>query len=149
MRDHMHAGKRSGLDVIRDKTLIRVNKAFCTGFSLVGMKRYEADFDREVAGAKLRLGEFDDARVYMHKALLGTTDAETAALCASHLSYLVDDPEIAAQLLEIACQTDREPFLHRAAELCRATGSQRLAEHYEARLNIMRSKREANAVSKK
>jgi hypothetical protein len=84
------------------------------GCASIGWKSAEA----ETAGGMLHLGQLDEARLLIQKAIRGAADPHVAEFYASLLSYLVDDPEIAAQLLGIACQTHHQKLLFAVTQSC-------------------------------
>ena len=83
---------------------------------------------------KMRLGKWDSARRYFWQVLDSDADPKLKGYVCAKLAWLEEDPEKAALLLELACETDDDHSLASAIELCRATDSVALADHYLARL---------------
>ncbi len=90
-----------------------------------------------IGWAHLMKGEFDEARGYFQDIIDSPFNEYTLPyhrMACGNLAWLEDDPEKAARLLELSCQGKPGMALLDAAELCRLTGSDELAEHYSERL---------------
>jgi hypothetical protein len=84
----------------------------------------------------MSLGRWDAARRYFWEAIEDkNTELFRRKYSCGQLAWLEEDPKRAARLLALSCEGDRTGYLlHEAVTLCRATGSDALAEHYLARL---------------
>ncbi len=83
----------------------------------------------------MSLGQWDAARRCFWVALDSPLDPGIHKFAAAKLAWLEDDPEKALQYLELSCYGENcSHWLINAVDLCEATGSDALAEHYLARL---------------
>lgn len=87
----------------------------------------------------MALGDWDAARHCYWGALDGDYLGPRIdrGICAK-LAWLERDPEMAYHYLELSCEGDKDgTYLSSAVDLCLATGSNALAEHYLARLRTV------------
>jgi len=133
-------------------------KVFEGALRTLGPKRWSSNFTPQVGEILMYAGEWEDARGYLNQALEESTSRFTFRRVCAKLAWLEEDPEKAAYLLELSIdeeylsdcirewtsrgeQQSADVFagilqerLSNAVELCRATGSDALAEHYLGRL---------------
>ena len=81
------------------------------------------------------LGELDAARRCWWR-VLDSSEPDARRFACAELAWYEEEPEMAARLLEISCQegVGEGNNLVNAIELCRLTGSTKLADHYLDRL---------------
>ena len=101
--------------------------------SLVSEKQ-AAEWAWERGSELMSLGEWDDARRCYWECLCQPPDPYLHPTACTQLVWLEADPEVAAQLLDLAWQESAPWKLIDVIDLCRATGSNALTDHYLTRL---------------
>lgn len=103
----------------------------------IGSKRVAAGWAWELGPEMMSLGEWDEARRCFWEALDAPLAPAMHRFACARLAWLEEDAKKAVRFLDLSCQGDPSGlWLPNAIDLCRATESDALAEHYLARLRV-------------
>ncbi len=122
--------------ILQTRIVAAAFKVIESGMSFVSEEQ-AAGWAWERGQELMRLGEWDAARRCFWEALDAPLDPRILRFACAKLGWLEDGPEKELRYLELSCQGDEYGnWLSNAVQVCRASGSDALAEYYQARLDV-------------